>query len=235
MDGVIVFVGSALKPAFEVAIGHFKRLGGPPVQAIYGGSGRMLEQMILRRAGDLYLPSTQDFLGVAIERGVIRPVGQRVLAIMTPCLVTQMGNPLGIRGLEDLTKPGRRVAIGNPHHAGSGLFAQGLLARANLLERVRPNVIAYPESCEGMLMALLRDQVDVIVGWTAFDHWAIAHARLQILPLMPAQLVKARCLIAPTIFSREPQAAEYFTQFLASPEGRRIFVETGYELPPVVR
>lgn len=232
MDGLLIFVGSAIKPALELAIGNFKRLGGPPVKAIYGGSGTMLEQLILRRNGDLYLPATQEFLGIAAERGVIRPIGRRVLAYLSPCLVVQAGNPLGIRTLEDLTKPGVRIAIGNPQHACSGLHAQRLLEREHLIEFVRPNIIVHPDSCEGALLALIRQQVDAIIGWTVFENWAIACGRIQTIPLPAAHGTKARVLVAPTIFSREPQAAEYFASYLTSPEGRKVFAGTGYELPP---
>jgi molybdate transport system substrate-binding protein len=171
------------------------------------------------------------FLEMATEQGIIRPVGQRALARLTPCLTVPTGNPLQIKSLKDLARPGLRVGLGNYQHACIGLQSERLLTEAHLLELVRPNVVAYPDNCEGTLLALLGDEVDVIIGWTVFEHWAIAHGRIQSIAIPECHGRSARVMLASTIFSREPAGAEFFASYLTSPEGRKIFQEAGYEMP----
>jgi molybdate transport system substrate-binding protein len=223
---VTVFAGSASQPPLEEAAAAFEKHTGIPVILHLGGSGTMLSQLRLTGRGDLYIPGSPDFLELAREQQLVEGEAT-ILAYLVPAIIVAKGNPLGIRELEDLARPGLRVGLADPAGVCVGLYAVELLMANGLAERVRPNLRGQVESCARAASMIPLGMVDAVLGWREFAAWN--PAAMEAVLLRPEQL--PRLAFVPAVQVRgagNPAGAAAFTAFLASPEGAAIFRKWGY-------
>lgn len=224
---ITVFCGAATKPAMEEAARAFEARTGTRVSLNFGGSGTVLSQMKISRAGDLYIPGTPDYVEKAKREGLVRPQTEKILAYLVPAILVQHGNPKAIRSLADLARPGIRVGIGNPEAVCVGLYAIELLQYNGLLEAVMKNIVTYAESCSKTAALLTLKGVDAVIGWRVFARW---HPRaLEVVPLRPEQIPRIAYVPgAVSRFCEDEGSARTFLEFLVSPEGHRVFAKWGY-------
>src|SRR4030042_6036886 len=120
---ILVFAGSASKPATEEAVKIFKEQTGITVNVVFGGSGFVLSQMKLSKKGDIYFPGSSDFMELAKREEQVFRESERILVYLVPAINVQKGNPKGIHSVRDLTRDNIRVAIANPEMVCVGTYA----------------------------------------------------------------------------------------------------------------
>jgi molybdate transport system substrate-binding protein len=221
------FCGAASKPPLEEAAQKFKEKTGIQVDLQFGGSGTVLSQMKLARRGDLYIPGSPDYMILAERQGLMDPQSIKTLAYLVIAIDVQRGNPKNIQNLSDLAKPGIRVGIGNPEAVCVGLYAIELLERNKLLQDVRANIVTHAPSCEAVASLLVMKKVDAVIGWKEFSKWN--PEQIEAVLLKPEEIPRLAYIpAAVSTYSRDPQSALAFIDFLASPEGQAIFTKWGY-------
>lgn len=229
-EPLLVFAGAASKPPTEEAATRFEELTGTNVQLVFGGSGYVLSQMKLTKHGDIYFPGSSDYMEQAKRDGVVYPDTEQIIVYLVPAITVQKGNPKGIRGLKDLTRPGVTVAIANPEGVCVGAYAVEIIERHfTPAEQAafRSNLINYTESCEKTATAIALKMADAVIGWSVFEHWD--PARIETVPL-PAGVIPRIGYISVAIakYTRDRGAAQAFIDFLRGPEGRRIYAKHHY-------
>jgi len=231
---LLLFVGAASKPPTEEAIGAFEKQAGTGVDAIYGGSGYVLSQMVLAGRGDVYFPGSSDYMAKAKRENRVDPTTERTVVYLVPAINVRRGNPKGIRSLKDLTRPGLRVAMANPASVCVGVYAVETVER-NLDRKekalLRRNIVNFTESCEKTATAVSLGAVDAVLGWSVFEHWD--PKRIETVKLKPAEITRVGYIpVAVARCSNSPERAKAFISFLTSAEGRRIFASHHYFLTP---
>jgi molybdate transport system substrate-binding protein len=73
------------------------------------------------------------------------------------------GNPLKITGLDDLKRPGLRVAVGQPKQCTIGVLTRELLKEQGILDDVLKNVVAETCSSALLLPMVITGSVDAAV------------------------------------------------------------------------
>jgi molybdate transport system substrate-binding protein len=214
--------------------GAFERETGTRVSVTFGGSGYVLSQMIMARKGDLYFPGSSDFMELAKRKGVVLPETERKVVYLVPAINVQRGNPKNIKGLEDLTLPGLRVAIANPEGVCVGTYAVEIIEKwSSPAEKAAfmRNLVNYTESCEKTATAISLKAVDAVIGWSVFEHWD--PARIETVPLKPSEVIRVGYLpIAVSRYSKDPGLAHRFIEFLLSEAGRALFRKYKYFMSP---
>ena len=225
-----VFAGSASKPPTQEAARVFTRQTGIPVDLIFGGSGYVLSQMKLTRKGDLYFPGSSDYMEIAKRQHLVDPKSEKIIVYLVPAITVRKGNPKQIHSLEDLTRPGIKVAIANPDGVCLGAYAVEILEKnftPQQKKAFRKNLINYTASCAKTATAVSLHQVDAVIGWRGFEYWN--PERIETIPLKPSRLARIGYIpIAVSRFSRHPKLAKRFIDFLLSPQGRKIFTKYHY-------
>lgn len=217
-----VFVGSATKPPVEEAAQIYESTTGTRMLLHFGGSGKMLAEMKLARRGDLYFPGSSDFMEMAKRERLVLPETERCVAYLIPAINVPAGNPKGIKGLEDLAKPGVRVGIARPDSVCVGLYAAEVLERNNYAARIRPNIVTHVESCEKTAQLVAIGSVDAILGWEVFHYWQ--PEKIETVLLKPNEVPRIGYLpIAVSIFSKEKEQALRFVDFLVNGQGKESF------------
>ena len=227
---LLIFAGSASKPPTQEAARVFTEKTGIPVDLVFGGSGYVLSQMKLTRKGDLYFPGSSDYMEIAKRQHLVDPKSEKIIVYLVPAITVAKGNPKQIRSLEDLTRPGIKVAIANPDGVCLGTYAVEILEKNFTPEQkkaFRKNLINYTASCAKTATAVSLHQVDAVIGWRVFGHWD--PRRIETVPIKASRLVRIGYIpIAVSRFSRHPELAKRFIDFLLSPEGRKIFAKYHY-------
>jgi molybdate transport system substrate-binding protein len=220
------FCGSASKPALEEIGRIFQERTGIRVVLYFSGSGTALSQMKLSGKGDLYIPGSPDYMAKAVEEGIIDKKTTRIIAYLIPALLVRHGNPKFIEKLEDLTKPGMRVAIANPDSVVIGQYAVEILEKNGLLGSIGKNVVTFTESASKAASLIPLNTVDAVIGWRVFG---IFNADNHLVLLAPDQIPRISYIpAAVSSSSANPKAASAFIDFLTGEEGQEVFNRWGY-------
>ena len=233
-DRLLVFAGSASKPATEEAAKAFEKKTGIKVDLLFGGSGYVLSQMKLSHQGDLYFPGSSDYMQIAKAQGLLDPKSERIVVYLVPAINVPKGNPKHIHSLADLAKPGIKVAIANPEGVCLGSYAVEILEKnftPKQKRQFRKNLVGYTGSCAKTANAVALGQADAVIGWRVFEYWN--PNRIETIPLKSNEIVRIGYIpIAISKFSHHPKLAQKFIDFLISPEGQKIFAKYHYFSSP---
>ena len=227
---LLVYAGAASKPPTEEAAKLYEQKTGVKVELVFGGSGSVLSQMRLSKQGDIYFPGSSDYMEKAKREGDVFGDSEKVIVYLVSAINVAKGNPRRIRTLKDLTKPGLRIAIGNPETVCVGAYAVEIVERGfTAAEKAafRNNLVNYTESCEKTATAISLKMVDAVIGWSVFEHWD--PERIETVRLPAGQIPRIGYIpVAISKFTRDKEAAQHFVDFLAGPEGRKIFARHKY-------
>lgn len=224
---LMIFAGSASAPALKEVAAAFELEKGIRVYLNFGGSGAMLSQMELTRRGDVFFPGSSDFMELAKKKGLVKPETEIRVAYLLPAISVRKGNPKGIRGLADLAKPGLRIAIARPESVCVGLYGVEVLEGVKLLEEVKKNLVTSVESCERTAQVVSLGFVDAALGWDVFSEWD--PAGIETVRLKPQEVRRIGYLpAAASVFSKSPEAAKAFLDYLAGPSSLAVFKRKGY-------
>lgn len=223
---LMVFAGSASQPPLEEAARLFEARTAIPVTLQLGGSGAMLSQIRLTGRGDLYIPGSPDYLELAREQQLVEGEAT-ILAYLVPAIIVAKGNPLRIKGLDDLARPGLKVGMADPDGVCVGLYAVEVLSANGIAGKVRPNLRGQVESCARAASMIPLGMADAVLGWREFASWN--PAAMEAVLLRPEQVPRLAYVPAVILRGSANQAgAAAFTAFLTSAEGEAIFRKWGY-------
>jgi len=211
-------------PPLQDAIAAFEKKTGTVIRLTAGKPENLLKSIALRKQGDVISCGAEYVHDEAEDRGLLVKGNRRSLGYRRSVIITQEGNPKGIRRLDDLCEPEMRVGT------ATGGCLKGVwddvCSKAGLTERIRPNIVEHADAC-GSLMALIhQDKVDAVFGWNAFKNvWPDTCEGVEI----PREFQVFRSTVAQVItYTRDAELSKRFIDFLVSPEGRRIYSENGW-------
>ena len=224
-----VYCGAGLRPAMDAIQDAFED-GHPDLRLEigYAGSGCLLSQLTFAKRGDLYVPGEDFYVNQAQERGFVKE--SKVVGQLVPVILVQKGNPKGIKTLQDLTKPGLKLGIGEPEAVAIGRTAMAMFKAAGIEKQIEPNVAVRVANVIEIGNDIKLQHIDAGVVWniTAAQFPKDADA-IEI----PASLRKASPVpVGVLTFSKAPEAAQKVADFMASEEGRQILVDHGLAAPP---
>jgi molybdate transport system substrate-binding protein len=229
-ETLLVYAGAASKPPTEEAAKLYEQKTGVKVDLVIGGSGYVLSQMKLAKQGDIYFPGSSDYMEKAKREGDVFADSEKVIVYLVPSINVVKGNPRGIRTLRDLLKPGIRVAIANPEGVCVGAYAVEIIENAfTAAEKVafQSNLVNYAESCEKTATVISLKMADAVIGWSVFEHWD--PERIETVRLPAGQIPRIGYIpIAISKFTKNRESAQRFIDFLAGPEGLKIFARHKY-------
>jgi molybdate transport system substrate-binding protein len=228
---LVAFVGSASKPpSLEAKAAYEKMRPDVAVDMTFGGSGTLLNQMVLEQTGDIYMPGSDDYMDRAEKQKAIVPGTRKIVAYLVPVICVQHGNPKRIRSLQDLARPKMTVGLAKAGAVCLGDASDSILKKAGLEAQVKKNVITYAGSCEQTQQLVQLGEVDAVIGWDSFKSWA--PDRIDVVKI-PARYLRVHNIpAAVSAYSKQRPAAMDFISFLTSKRGQAIFAKHGYSIKP---
>ncbi|MBW1998024.1 MAG: extracellular solute-binding protein [Deltaproteobacteria bacterium] len=233
-DRIMVFAGSASKPATEEASVIFEKKTGIRVDLTFGGSGYVLSQMMLGKMGDVFFPGSSDYMELAKRKGAVLPDSEKIVVYLVPAINVQRGNPKNIKSLKDLTRTGLRLAIANPDGVCVGAYAVEIIEK-NMTPGEKAafirNLVNYTGSCARTASAISLKMVDAVIGWRVFQYWD--PERIETIRLDPSEVVRLGYIpIAVSAYAARPNPARKYIQFMVSDEAAAVFKKYHYFSTP---
>lgn len=200
------------------------------VKVTIGPPQQLVAKMAESRTGDVFVPGSYWAMGLARSKGAVAKAEAQTIAYLVPCIAVAKGNPQGVRSLEDLARPGLRVAIRSdaegPEKPCLGEITTSALKSAGIAEKVRPNIVASIDKCDQVAAALRDRRADAVICWTFFV--ARFPDEMEAVSL-PEPAAKARPIpAAVTTYAADRSAARAFVEFLRSPPAQQVFAKRGY-------
>ncbi|MBW2195129.1 MAG: molybdate ABC transporter substrate-binding protein, partial [Deltaproteobacteria bacterium] len=218
---IMVGAGAGLKPALDPIAEKFTAKTGIKVEYAYLCSAMVLTNMQLTRTGDIMVPGSQHYMDLAVEKGVIDPSSITIAGHMIPVIAVQKGNPHNITCIEDLTKPGLKVGIGEKEALAVGRLTDKMLKELGIYEDVMKNVVLTGGSASKLMLPLAMKNLDAEINWMAT---AMAFTdKVDIITIDPKKLKYSVAPIGMTTYSKEKEASQKYLDFVISKEAQDIF------------
>ncbi|MEN1680658.1 MAG: molybdate ABC transporter substrate-binding protein [Planctomycetota bacterium] len=164
---VSVFAGAVNRQALQPVLDRFAEREGVAINTVYNGCGILNAQMDSLGPGhdlfpDAYMPCDRYYLG---EVQPLFEAGRDVSS--TPIvIVVAKGNPKAIATLDDLAKPGVRVALGQPEQCTIGVLSRKLLEDYGLYEQLlAENVVTQTTSSSLLVPAVATGAADATLAY----------------------------------------------------------------------
>lgn len=174
------YCGSVNRRAVEPVIEAFQKREGVVVNTVYNGCGILTGQMrtIVDQDQGKGFPDTYMACDVYYLDTVKEMFQDAVNVSDTEVVIAvQKGNPKNITSLQDLTKPGMRVSVGQPKQCTIGVLTKQLLEQEGVYDGVMDNVVTQtttsallvPTVATGALDAALAYATDTLAEGDKID------------------------------------------------------------------
>src|SRR5215204_5097617 len=243
---------STPEAAYDALIPQFRKTHagkGVEFKTSYDSSGEQSRAVESGLPADVVEFSLEPDMTRLVDAGLVDPDWNKdeydgMVTDSVVVIAFRKGNPLGIEGWDDLTKPGVEVITPNPFTSGgarwnvmAGYGAQLEQGKSeqegvDYLEKLFHNVTVQDASARDSLQTFTGGKGDVLL---AYENEAIA-ARQEGEKLdyfVPDQTILIENPIAVTNDSRAPDQAQAFVDFLYTPKAQHTWGEQGYR--PVVK
>ena len=223
-----VYSGAGLIKPMEEFKAEFEKTHSVHVAVHYGSSGELFGLLGMGQSCDVLIPGAAKYTEDAVKNGWVEKGSVHRLVKHVPVIAVPKGNPAGIRSLEDLARPGVKLAIGDPKGPAIGRVANMIFKKNGLAEGIRPNVQVMAPTVNQLLIYVALGQVDAAVIWRDLVTWAEGRGKLDVVDI-PAEknLIKT----IPTgvgTSSASPELAHAFNDYIGSPEGMGIWKKHGF-------
>lgn len=215
-------------PAMKEAAAAFEKQTATKVVVTAGPTPQWIEKA--RTDADIIFSGSEtmmtDFVFAMdgrISHTEVKPLYLRPLSILV-----RPGNPKNIKGVHDLLKPGIRILVVNG--AGQNGVWEDMAGRKgniNTVRLMRKNIAGYAKnSAEARKQWIDRPEYD---AWIIWNIWQVSNPQLADVVTIERDYVIYRDTgVVLTTKGKTVPAASQFVDFLASPEGARIFGKWGW-------
>ena len=222
---LVLLAGAGLRPPVERLVNDFNKGAGFRTLVDYAGSGHLLTRILATKLGDLYLPGALEYIQRLQGEGLIESF--RSIVCRQPVVVVnrrRAGDK--VHRLEDLTRPGLRVGLGDPKAMAFGRIAADILSRAGLAEEVAPNVVVYAATVKQLVLYVAEGHLDAAI----VDHSDAFLFREQValVPIPPEYIQVETVPIAVLTTTSNLDWARQLQDYLCSPEAVRVFETFGF-------
>jgi molybdate transport system substrate-binding protein len=223
---LFVYAGAGLKgPMTEIGT-IFEEKNGIKVEYNFAGSGTLITQMELTKKGDAFIPGGTPDYAIAQNKSLVTdPV---YVAYHVPVIGVLPGNPQGIESVQDFTKEGLKLALGDVNATAIGRQGQKLFDKLGIAEDVEKNVVLRAPTINEVVTALKLKQADASL--ITIDQ--IKGDEIEAVQLPDEESLALVVPIGLTTFTSQEENAQEFVDFVSSDEGKAVFKKHGFPIYP---
>ena len=218
---IVLFSGSMLRPGLEQTLKEFEQREGCRITTVYNGCGVLVAQMRAGQRPDGYFSCDNSFMQSVADLYLppVEVVDNRLMILVA------QGNPLAIRTVQDLTRPGLRLGL--PHHEKSamGNIAWKMLTQMNLYDALAPNLKVESPTGDFLVNQLRTGSLDAIIACRS--NWTGVREHLDAVPIAhPLALMTQPYAVGRG--SRYPQMMVRLQDVLTTATSRERFEASGF-------
>lgn len=219
-----LFAGAGLRQPVDRLVEDFQARTGHRVNVDYDGSGRLLARITASGRGDLFMPGSMFFLEKLQAGGKVHswcPIVEH-----TPVVAVNKTHAERITRLEDLTRPGVRLAMGDPKAMALGKTAMIILERAGIQEKVISNIVVYGATVKQLALYVAEGNVDAAIIGRA-DAFQFKD-RVNMISIPDKYIEEEIVPVAVLKTTKDLKAAVALQDFLSSPNAIKVFESFGF-------
>ena len=218
-----VKVTDDLKTEFE------KSHPGVTVNVKNAGSAELFGILETQKSADIFLPADYNYMQNGMNKGDIQNATVKNITQNIPVIAVKKGNPKNITSLNDLAKPGVKVAIGDPKAAAIGLTTENILNKTGLNKTVQANVVVKTTTVDQLLTDLITGQVDAVIIWQDMATWPEGQGKIDVIQIPANETTVGTVPIAETVYTQNNGLAKEFEDFATGPQGMAIWEKWGFK------
>ncbi|CAD6493867.1 MAG: Bacterial extracellular solute-binding protein [Candidatus Argoarchaeum ethanivorans] len=227
-SSLMVYSGAGMRKPMDEIGSLFEQKHGVSVNYNYGGSNTLLSQIELIKTGDAYMPGATMYIEKAREKGFVDY--EQNIAYHVPVIAVPEGNPAGVTCLNDLTKPGVKVVLGDAKAAACGKIADKILEKNEIFDAVNANVIARSATVNELVVYTCMGTTDASIIWQA--SLIGTEDETDIIEIPTEQNIIKVIPVGALTFSENKDYAKVFVDFVSSDEGKAVFEKHGFTAYP---
>ncbi|MEA1909376.1 MAG: molybdate ABC transporter substrate-binding protein [Euryarchaeota archaeon] len=222
---LFIHSGAGLRPPVSEVAETFSLEYGVDVDCNYAGSGGILNQIQLTKKGDLFIPGDVSYIDLAEAGGLV--ISRHEVCYNIPVILVKKGNPKGIKGIEDLVKPGIKLGLGNPEAIPVGRNAVKIFEENGIkIEDVNKNIVFSALTVNELGIQIKVGKIDAAIVWDGTAHQFADSADIVEIP--GDNNVVSTVAIALLACSEDYELAQEFVDFITSERGQQIFRKYHY-------
>ena len=226
---LVIFSGAGLMKPMEAMRKNFEARHNITADVHYGSSGEIFAMVAGGQPCDVLIPGAEKYTEDALNNGWVVEETIQKLVLHIPVLAVPKGNSAGIKGLEDLARPGVKVSIGDPKAPAIGRVARKILEKNDLWEKVTPNIAVYAPTVNQLLIYVALKQVDAAIIWGDLVTWAEGKGKLEVIRIPKGQNIIKTIPTAVCTSAPHKERALQFNEYVASGEGMAIWQKWGFK------
>jgi molybdate transport system substrate-binding protein len=222
-EKLVVLCGSSFPNPMDELCSQFTEQTGIKFARSLAGSENHLPLIKTAHKGDIFV--THDpFLDYVRDANCLLDYAH--VGYVSPVLAVQKGNPKGISSIQDLTRPGLKVALSNPEYSTCGEMVFALLEKKGIKEAVMKNVENRLTKGHSDLGTFLKTKtVDAVIMWNGVAY--IFRDSVEVVPTPYEYDEEIRVHIMGLNYSSKPESLRKFLEFAKS-RGKAVFARHGY-------
>ena len=221
-NSLFIHCGSSMSMPIQEIGKQFKEKFGGNLEYNFSGNEVLLPQIELTRQGDIFVchDPYADFLA---EKKLLEE--NKVVGYLAPVLIVPKGNPKKVTSLEDLTRPGLRVALGDPRFQTCAEMVHERLREKGIEAAVMKNVVLESRSHQELGNAIKLGTADAAIVWNFI---AVMNSDALDPIWMEEKYKEIKVHICLLSCSKNKEFGRKFLQFASSDESKEIFKKYGY-------
>ncbi len=225
---IVVFAAASTSNAIGEIKRRFTETSGVQVQASYGSSAALAQQIVNGAGADVFLSADVSWADYLAKNGLVARrqnlLGNRLVIVLPD------DSTLDVKKPEDLLAESvQHLALGNPESVPAGKYARQALKKLGLWERLRPKVAA----AEDVRSALAYVESGAAEAGIVYATDAAISKKVKVAVAVPQELTGPICY--PAVLLKQGvgrPAAESFYRCLRRPESLKIFQKYGFTVLP---
>ena len=220
---LVVLCGSSFPNPMDELCSQFTEQTGIKFARTLAGSENHLPLIKTAQKGDIFV--THDpFLDYVRDANYLLDYVH--VGYVSPVLAVQPGNPKEISSIQDLTRPGLKVALSNPEYSTCGEMVFALLEKKGIKEAVMKNVKNRLTKGHSDLGTFLKTKtVDAVIMWNGVAH--TFRDSVEVVPTPYEYEEEIRVHIMGLNYSKNPDLLRKFMEFTKG-KGEAVFAKYGY-------
>ncbi len=222
---ITLYSGGVNRPAIEQTVYEFEQREGAKINIVWAGCGVLVSQMKGGAWPDMYFACDVSYSNEV--RDAFLPFDE--VSKMRMMILVKPGNSKGIRSVEDLARPGLRIAVADERYSALGALTKRLLEEAGVYQQVEANTrVKTASSPEVVSQVAISDQLDAGIVYEANAIPSVREGKAELVAIEHDQAIAIQPL-AVRKDVKYPRLMHRLKQRLESAESRKRFEEVGFE------
>jgi len=223
---LLIYCGmTMIKPVSEI-VRIIEEQEGCKILVVKGGSGNLLKSIEFNRVGDLYLPGSENYITICLEKNLVTDTA--LVGYNKAALMVRKGNPKGItEDLSNLASKEYSVVIGNPDSGSIGSETKSILEKKGIYNEVAINALKMATDSKELVRVLKEKEADIVINWYAVATWPENISYIDTFDIPEKYAERKKLVIGLLKTSKYPRIARAFMECATSEQGQKLFEKYG--------